>query len=119
MLRPRVITALILAGALIAALLFAPYPAQAMLFALVLPPVAGSGRLWSVPREFSGVYAAIIPLLCGALWWAWRLMAPTRHCMPGPGWPLAALLWSAMLVGLKYYSAGRGWGHVGAAVMGG
>ena len=35
MLRQRVITALILAGALIAALLFAPYPAQAMLFAAV------------------------------------------------------------------------------------
>ena len=50
MLRQRVITALILAGALIATLLFAPYPAQAMLFALVAistPPL----KLFASPVE--------------------------------------------------------------------
>ena len=89
MLRQRVITALILAGALIAALLFTPYPAQAVLFALVAPPVAGSGRLWSVPRECSPGYF-MLPSSCyfaARCGWACRLMAPTRHCMPGPGWP--------------------------------
>ena len=44
MLRQRVITALILAGALIATLLFAPYPLQAILFALV---AAAGGWEWA------------------------------------------------------------------------
>ena len=122
MLRQRVITALILAGALIATLLFAPYPAQAMLFALV---AAAGGWEWAAlvgaqarfPECFMLPSSCYSAARCG---WACRLMAPTRHCMPGPGWPLAALLWSAMLVGLKYYSAGRGvWGYVWVrAVMG-
>ena len=47
MLRQRVITALILAGALIATLLFAPYPVQAILFALV---AAAGGWEWAATR---------------------------------------------------------------------
>ena len=44
MLRQRVITALVLAGALIATLLFAPYPVQVILFALV---AAAGGWEWA------------------------------------------------------------------------
>ena len=69
MLRQRVITALILAGALIATLLFAPFPVQAMLFALV---AAAGGWEWAAlvgaqTALSRALYAAVIPLLCGAL----------------------------------------------------
>ena len=89
MLRQRVITALILAGALIAALLFAPYPAQAVLFALV---AAAGGWEWAALVGAKGVLSRgfMLPSSCyfaARCGWAWRLMAPRRHCMPGPGWP--------------------------------
>ena len=114
MLRQRVITALILAGALIAALLFAPYPVQAVLFALV---AAAGGWEWAAlvgSKEvlFRALYAAIILLLCGALWVGLPLNGYDASLHARPWLAVAALLWSAMLVGLKYYSAGRGiWGH--------
>jgi len=114
MLRQRVITALILAGALTAALLFAPYPAQAVLFALV---AAAGGWEWASLVGAKGVlsrvfYAAIILLLCGALWVGLSLNGADAALHARPWLAVAALLWSAMLVGLKYYSAGRGiWGH--------
>ena len=115
MLRQRVITALILAVALIAALLFAPYPGQAMLFAAV---AAAGGWEWAAlvgaQVAFSRTaYAAVIPLLCGALWMGLALDGPEAALHARPWLAAAALLWSAMLVGLKYYSAGRGiWGYV-------
>ena len=122
MLRQRVITALILAVALIAALLFAPYPAQAMLFAAV---AAAGGWEWAAlvgaQVAFSRTaYAAVIPLLCGALWMGLALDGPEAAMNARPWLAAAALLWSAMLVGLKYYSAGRGvWGYLWVrAVMG-
>ena len=122
MLRQRVITALILAVALIAALLFAPYPAQAMLFAAV---AAAGGWEWAAlvgaQVAFSRTaHAAVIPLLCGALWMGLALDGPEAALHARPWLAAAALLWSAMLVGLKYYSAGRGvWGYVWVrAVMG-
>ena len=122
MLRQRVITALILAGALIATLLFAPYPVQAMLFALV---AAAGAWEWAALVGSKGVlsrvfYAAVIPLLCGALWMGLALDGPEAALHARPWLAAAALLWSAMLVGLKYYSAGRGvWGYVWVrAVMG-
>jgi phosphatidate cytidylyltransferase len=114
MLRQRVITALILAGALIATLVFAPYPAQAMLFSLV---AAAGAWEWAALVGSKGVlsrvfYAAIILLLCGALWVGLSLNAADAALHARPWLAIAALLWSAMLVGLKYYSAGRGiWGH--------
>ena len=122
MLRQRVITALILAVALIAALLFAPYPAQAMLFAAVA--AAGGWELAALVGAqvaFSRTaYAAVIPLLCGALWMGLALDGPEAALHARPWLAAAALLWSAMLVGLKYYSAGRGvWGYLWVrAVMG-
>ena len=122
MLRQRVITALILAVALIAALLFAPYPAQAMLFAAVA--AAGGwecAALVGAQVAFSRTaYAAVIPLLCGALWMGLALDGPEAALHARPWLAAAALLWSAMLVGLKYYSAGRGvWGYLWVrAVMG-
>ena len=122
MLRQRVITALILAGALIATLLFAPYPAQAMLFALV---AAAGGWEWAAlvgaQRALSrALYAGITPLLCGALWMGLVLDEPEAALHARPWLAATVLLWSAMLVGLKYYSAGRGvWGHAWVrAVMG-
>jgi phosphatidate cytidylyltransferase len=114
MLRQRVITALILAGALIATLVFAPYPAQAMLFSLV---AAAGAWEWAALIGSKGVlsrvfYAAIILLLCGALWVGLSLNGADAAHHARPWLAIAALLWSAMLVGLKYYSAGRGiWGH--------
>ena len=122
MLRQRVITALILAGALIATLLFAPYSMQAMLFASV---AAAGAWEWAVLVGSKGVlsrvfYVAVIPLLCGALWMGLALDGPEAALHARPWLAAAALLWSAMLVGLKYYSAGRGiWGYVWVrAVMG-
>ena len=114
MLRQRVITALVLAGALIATLVFAPYPAQAMLFSLV---AAAGAWEWAALVGSKGVlsrvlYAAIILLLCGALWVGLSLNGADAALHARPWLAIAALLWSAMLVGLKYYSAGRGvWGH--------
>ena len=77
MLRQRVITALVLAGALIATLLFAPFPLQAILFALV---AAAGGWEWAAlvgaQRALSrAAYAVIILLLCGTLWMALALDA--------------------------------------------
>ena len=122
MLRQRVITALILAVALITALLFTPYPVQALLFALV---AAAGGWEWAVLVGSKGVlsrafYAAIILLLCGALWVGLSLNGSDAALHARPWLAIAALLWSAMLVGLKYYSAGRGvWGYSWVrAVMG-
>ena len=122
MLRQRVITALILAGALIATLLFAPYLVQAMLFALV---AAAGAWEWAALVGSKGVvsrvfYAAIILLLCSALWVGLSLNGADAALHARPWLAVAALSWSAMLVGLKYYSAGRGvWGYVWVlAVMG-
>ena len=114
MLRQRVITALILAGTLIATLLLAPYPVQAMLFALV---AAAGGWEWAglvgAQRALSRTfYAAMIPLLCIALWTGLALDGPEAALHARPWLAAAAFLWSAMLVGLKYYAAGRGaWRH--------
>ena len=47
MLRQRVTTALILAGALIATLLYVPYEVQAILFGWLPVLVPGSGLHWS------------------------------------------------------------------------
>jgi phosphatidate cytidylyltransferase len=122
MLRQRVITALILAGTLIATLLLAPYPVQAMLFALV---AAAGGWEWAAlvgaQRALSRTfYAAIILLLCIALWTGLALDGPEAALHARPWLAAAAFLWSAMLVGLKYYAAGRGaWRHAWLrAVMG-
>ena len=122
MLRQRVITALILAGALIVTLLFASFPVQAILFALVA--TAGAWEWAALVGAqgvlFRAVYAAIIPLLCGALWMGLALDGPEAAQHARPWLAATALLWSAMLVGLKYYSAGRGvWGNAWVrAVMG-
>ena len=114
MLRQRVITALFLAGALIVTLLFAPFPVQAILFALVATAGAWewAALVGAQGTLFRAAYAAIIPLLCGALWMGLALDGPEAAQHARPWLAATALLWSAMLVGLKYYSAGRGvWGH--------
>ena len=122
MLRQRVITALILAGALIVTLLFTPFPVQAILFALVATAGASewAALVGAQGTLFRAAYAAIIPLLCIALWTGLALDGPEAAQHARPWLAATALLWSAMLVGLKYYSAGRGvWGHAWIrAVMG-
>ena len=70
MLRQRVITALIIVGAFVAVLLLAPFPVQALLFALVA--LAGAWE-WSALAGCHSVlaraaYAAIVPLLSLGLW---------------------------------------------------
>ena len=114
MLRQRVITALILAGALISTLLFAPFPVQAILFTLVAAAGAWEwAALVGAHGTFSRLaYSAVIPLLCGALWMGLALDSPEVAFRARPWLAAAALFWSAMLLGLKYYSAGRGlWGY--------
>ena len=109
MLRQRVITALILAGAFIATLLFAPYPAQCVLFAAV---ASAGGWEWSAlagarstPTRLA--YTAVIPLLCLGLWAALDMEDAQAATAAQPLLAASALLWSAMLLGLKNYPAGR------------
>ena len=115
MLRQRVITALIIVGAFVAVLLLAPFPVQALLFALVA--LAGAWE-WSALAGCHSVlaraaYAAIVPLLSLGLWMLvtagdTELAVAVRPWLAG-----AAMLWSAMLLALKSYPAGEWfWGRV-------
>ena len=110
MLQQRVITALILAGALIGTLIYAPYPIQAVLFALVATAGAwewatlvGVSTVWQ-----RCVFAAGVPLLCFAMWRGIVLPAVGSAESAQPFLAASALLWSIMFVGLKYYPAGKG-----------
>ena len=69
MLRQRIITGLILAGALLATLAYAPHPLQAMLFALVAATGAWEGGAsWRQDRGSKRGFAVVVPLLCFLLW---------------------------------------------------
>ena len=70
MLRQRVITALMLAGAFIATLLFAPFAVQCVLFAAVASAGAWEWSALSGARSTPAklAYTVVIPLLCWGLW---------------------------------------------------
>ena len=109
MLRQRVITALILAGALIATLLFAPYPVQCVLFAAV---ASAGGWEWSALAGARSTrarlaYTAVVPLLCWGLWVVLEMDGAQTSAAAQPLLAAATLLWSAMLLGLKNYPNGR------------
>ena len=110
MLRQRVITALVLAGAFVAILALAPFPVQSLLFALVAS--AGAWEWAALVGARSVIlrlaYTVVIPILCFALWMGIDLGGTQSAAAAQPWLAAAALLWSAMLLGLKYYPAG-GW----------
>lgn len=110
MLWQRVMTALVLVVAFLATLLLAPFPIQALVFAAVASAGAWEWSNLVVIRSAIGrlMFASLVPLVCVFLWV--RLDLGGAGPMP-PGQPLlaaSALLWSAMLVALKYYPGG-GW----------
>lgn len=109
MLRQRVITALMLAGAFIATLLFAPYRVQCVLFAAVASAGAWEWSALSGARSTPArlAYTAVIPLLCWGLWVVLEMDGAQSAAAAQPLLAVSALLWSAMLLGLKYYPAGR------------
>lgn len=120
MLRQRVITALILAGALIGTLIFAPFPVQAILFALVATAGAWEWATLVGARAVLQrcVFAAGVPLLCFVMWQMIGLATMDSAAAAQPVLASSALLWSVMLLGLKYYPAGRGvWRHASVRAL--
>ena len=107
MLRQRVITALIIVGAFVAVLLLAPFPVQALLFALVA--LAGAWE-WSALAGCQSMlaraaYAAVVPLLSLGLWVLVtagdiELAAAVRPWLAG-----TAMLWSAHAAGAQILSS--------------
>jgi len=122
MLRQRVTTALILAGALIATLLYAPYEVQAVLFGLVACAGAWEWGALVGARTSTQRLAFVLPLglACFGLWESMGLAGQQSKIAMQPLLAASALLWSAMLLGLKSYPAGKWlWGRAGVrALMG-
>jgi phosphatidate cytidylyltransferase len=122
MLRQRVTTALILVGALIATLLYLPYEVQAILFGLVACAGAWEWAALAGARSSMQRLAFVIPLglACIALWEGMGLASDQSKNLMQPVLAASALLWSAMLLGLKSYPAGKWlWGRPGIrALMG-
>ena len=122
MLRQRVTTALILAGALIATLLYAPYEVQAVLFGLVACAGAWEWGALVGARTSTQRLAFVLPLglACFGLWESMGLAGHQSKIAMQPLLAASALLWSAMLLGLKSYPAGKWlWGRAGVrALMG-
>ena len=120
MLRQRVITALILAGALIGTLIYAPFPVQAILFALVATAGAWEWATLVGARTVLQrcVFAAGVPLLCFVMWQMIGLPTMDSAAAAQPVLASSALLWSVMLLVLKYYPAGRGvWRHASVRAL--
>jgi len=120
MLRQRVITALILAGALIGTLIYAPFPVQATLFALVATAGAWEWATLVGARTVLQrcVFAAGLPLLCFTMWQMIGLSTMDSAAAAQPVLASSALLWSVMLLALKYYPAGRGvWRHASVRAL--
>jgi phosphatidate cytidylyltransferase len=114
MLRQRVITALIIIGAFVAVLVLAPFPVQALLFALVA--CAGAWE-WSALVGCQSLlaraaYAAVVPLLSLGLWVLVTAGNIEVAAAVRPWLASAAMLWSVMLLALKSYPAGEWfWGR--------
>ena len=109
MLRQRIITGLILAGALLATLAYAPHPLQALLFALVATAGAWewAGLAGAKTAGQRGVFAVVVPLLCFLLWQRIGLADQQPAIEAQPWLAVSAFFWSAMLLALKYYPSGN------------
>ena len=110
MLRQRVITGLLLVFAFLATLVFAPLSVQAVLFALVA--TAGAWE-WANLVGLRSVavrllYMSVVPAACFLLWSEGGVTTGQPVAASQPWLAASVLLWSAMLVGLKYYPTG-GW----------
>jgi phosphatidate cytidylyltransferase len=108
MLRQRVITGLLLVFAFLATLVFAPLRVQAVLFALVATAGAWEWAnlvgLRSVATRL--LYMSFVPASCVLLWSEAGVTAGQPVAASQPWLAASVLLWSAMLVGLKYYPTG-------------
>ena len=109
MLRQRIITGLILAGALLATLAYAPHPLQALLFALVATAGAWewAGLVGAKTAGQRGGFALVVPLLCFLLWKQIGLADQQPATEAQPWLAVSAFFWSAMLLALKYYPSGN------------
>ena len=109
MLRQRIITGLILAGALLGTLAYAPHPRQALLFALVATAGAWewAGLVGAKTAGQRGGFALVVPLLCFLLWKQIGLADQQLAIEAQPWLAVSALFWSAMLLALKYYPSGN------------
>jgi len=108
MLRQRVITGLLLVFAFLATLVFAPLSVQAVLFALVA--TAGAWE-WANLVGLRSVavrllYMSVVPAACFLLWSEGGVTTGQPVAASQPWLAASVLLWSAMLVGLKYYPGG-------------
>ncbi len=108
MLRQRVITGLLLVFAFLATLVFAPLSVQAVLFALVA--TAGAWE-WANLVGLRSVavrllYMSVVPAACFLLWSEGGVTTGQPVAASQPWLAASVLLWSAMLVGLKYYPTG-------------
>jgi len=110
MLRQRVMTALVLVAGFLGTLLLAPFPVQAIIFAAV-----ASAGVWEwsnlvVIRSplARSAFASLVPVTCAFLWIKLDLAGNGHVVFGQPLLAGSAFLWSAVLVGLKYYPGG-GW----------
>ena len=115
MLKQRVITALILASAFLAAIVFLSLPGLAIVFAIV---VALGGWEWSrlagwVALPARVLYVAVLLSVLGFLYWYCQLgNAPSQEQVQ-PFLGLACLWWSIAMLWLKSYPASAAlWGGV-------
>jgi phosphatidate cytidylyltransferase len=105
MLRQRVITALIMAGLFLAAILFLPLNGLAAIFGLL---VLAGGWEWSRMAGWSsavtrGLYVLVLGASMGALYWYCQLGAEPAKEQVQPFLGLACLWWSFALLWVKSY----------------
>jgi phosphatidate cytidylyltransferase len=110
MLRQRVMTALVLVAAFLATLLLALFPVQAIIFGAIASAGAWEwSNLVVIRAPLARVaFASLVPVTCVFLWIKLDLAGNGPVLAGQPLLAGSAFLWSAMLVGLKYYPGG-GW----------
>jgi len=108
MLRQRVMTALVLVAAFLATLLLAPFPVQAIIFGAIASAGAWEwSNLVVIRAPLARVaFASLVPVTCVFLWIKLDLAGNGPVLAGQPLLAGSAFLWSAMLVGLKYYPTG-------------
>ena len=105
MLRQRVITALIMAGLFLAAIVFLPLPGLAAIFGLL---VLAGGWEWSRLAGWSsvvtrGLYVLLLGASMGGLYWYCQLGSAPAKEQVQPFLGLACLWWSFALLWVKSY----------------
>jgi phosphatidate cytidylyltransferase len=98
MLKTRVITALVLLLAFLAALYWLPPPAWAVFAGILVVPAAWEwGKLIRLPRLACGLYVLIVAAVCAALFGLEQAEFPAGAVVPQPGGLQAAVLVGATL----------------------